>query len=1021
MSSALEKAKSRLFGDTQPIGGENPELDIATQNNEIDFSSLILFAPTQKIASTQPRPTQQSISQIESQQDTQPIRLPQLDIADIEFASESIPDRQPHELEEDNKSDKGKDIETDENQQLEADITRGTLTDDENELHLYDHDKSVDSSVQKVATTKAELEAIDRALNEEKRHQNIQPAFTKRDDINPLEQLVAAFNSDCENLPHGQPSSDGARDQPHLSPITSPIKSGGKIAIESSDSEEEGEFSNVLEAISAPPPPIQENESRTKGSNPVDAYAERLRRQLLSSPTRHSDDSPCISLEDSEGDDHVGESPVPELTKDQRLVIKQKFARKRLETTKYAMISKFNHLHRSKNQFELYNELKRANARQLAALKKDNGDSELLEEIEREEEEMGTLLEREMGRVRRIRRKEKAQEALQKNGNDDDDDDYNEENGSDVPDSGSEVPDSGSEVPDSGSEVPDSDDEEDNGRKNRRNKRAIVSDDEESEENGKEEIRPRHDDSYMFGSEGPSEEPLHYEQIMQIHARDDDSFQTPNEENTKESYRLFQNLGPTSGTQEDSFIGNDNDSIGNLEAPSFNDLSFGTPASGLPTQADTQNVEKQSLLTQIDDDDEVSPSLVAEGRQKIQENRTQAKEEEEEEEDEEELKARVAAYEAKIRRKELKNRLARKEMERRGIKNIVDGEAEESEDEWKGIGGADREDSDQADSEDEKMIDNTLNIDLNDEEIRKKFMEDYHIKDRKELEKLMDDVKNHKLNKKARGNGFDIELSDEEDELLMQYKRQKLQEQKQRLMANQELQKLAKNEKSKAFFESIHDEVIPVRLEENDDDQEEPVPESVAEEEDPEPKKIVLNEDFVQRQLSFLSKKNDDDDERYNAIQERARKQHGIDSDVEDWRFLKERSVSNLFHSATQEDTQTLKRTIEDVQTDEDEEEEMSLFKRPSIVSSFRSFKEKQGAQVSNGKHFSGVTVNKQYKVASGSKASITYLSKASKANDNNKHVTNGEFKSSRAMQIERDLKQNKSNLRLLRNVGSFE
>lgn len=73
-------------------------------------------------------------------------------------------------------------------------------------------------------------------------------------------------------------------------------------------------------------------------------------------------------------------------------------------------------------------------------------------------------------------------------------------------------------------------------------------------------------------------------------------------------------------------------------------------------------------------------------------------------------------------------------MERRGLKNIIEGEAEESEDEWKGLGGVDGEVSDVANSEDERMIDNNFNIDLKNEEIRKKFMEDYQIKDQKELE-----------------------------------------------------------------------------------------------------------------------------------------------------------------------------------------------------------------------------------------------------------------------------------------------
>ena len=139
-------------------------------------------------------------------------------------------------------------------------------------------------------------------------------------------------------------------------------------------------------------------------------------------------------------------------------------------------------------------------------------------------------------------------------------------------------------------------------------------------------------------------------------------------------------------------------------------------------------------------------------------------------------------------------------MERRGLKNIIEGEAEESEDEWKGLGGVDGEVSDVANSEDERMIDNNFNIDLKNEEIRKKFMEDYQIKDQKELEKLLDDIKNHRLIKRAGvANGLDIEISDEEDSLLEAYRRQKLMEQQQRLLKNKKLLEIYKM-KSQSFL-----------------------------------------------------------------------------------------------------------------------------------------------------------------------------------------------------------------------------
>ena len=55
-------------------------------------------------------------------------------------------------------------------------------------------------------------------------------------------------------------------------------------------------------------------------------------------------------------------------------------------------------------------------------------------------------------------------------------------------------------------------------------------------------------------------------------------------------------------------------------------------------------------------------------------------------------------------------------------------------------------------------------------------MEEYQIKDQKELEKLLDDIKNHRLIKRTgiNSNGLDIEISDEEDQLLEAYRKQNL-------------------------------------------------------------------------------------------------------------------------------------------------------------------------------------------------------------------------------------------------------
>lgn len=1045
---------SLLFGGTQVIG-DNQEnaLDEKQQENALDSNqNRDVDSETQKVPETLLSLTQKVI------------RLPQLELDEQDFVKSSLiaapPLIQGHEegqedvlgLTKEEKLARLVDLKRlerfREDQHLQADISHTTLTDEENDLDDA-ADTTRDSSIQKNATTKKELEEIDRRLNEQKRNRVIQPLFQKRD-ADPLKQLVAAFDSDSEA--EIAPSSEPVL---KLSPTTSPMKvSNGKGEIEL-DSDSDFDTSNVLDMIANPQLPIAKNRK-----NPIDEYAQRLRKEMLSSPTRS--DEFVIALEDS-GDETAAESApadIPELTKEQQFILKQRYSRKKFERIKNSFTySKFHQPRAREKSLKLFNELRAANVKQLNELKENNPDAELLEEIEKEEEEMGNLLEREMERVRRIRKKEKlqekAKEMLLKGGdNDDDDADYSDhETKEEVPDSEVDSDAGESEFSD---EIDLADEESE---KLSRRKRVLLSDDEDNSPSTQQGVT-RHDDSYMFG--GTSDEVDIPDDLMQVRAggNDEPSLRAmdhgvvPNE-----SHELFLNLAPRK-VQDVSFAESLADESFHVpELPSFQDITETQEKEGdsLPTQADsllysaTQVIPSDTRAiasatqvipsathtigplnmagesTQADpysDEEESFPAAVNKGRRHISKNALQSVQEEDEEDDEAEdeteqelLKEKLALFEAKIRRKELKARRLRKEMERKGIKNVVEGEAEESEDEWKGIGGAENEDSDQADSEDERMIDNDFNIDLNDEEVRKKFMEQYQIKDRKDLEKLIDDIKNHKLTKRARANRFDIELSDEEDELLMAYRRQKLQEQKQRLLANLKLMKLAENDKSRAFFESIQEEPNLLTLDDEPEDEDSssessPKPSEsnsqstdADEAEAPSAKKVIrIEEAFVQKQLSFLSKTDDDD---YLEIQRVSNAQHGIGSDdeMDDLATLKSRSLSNLYtRSQTPEvvslDAESNKRTHEEIETDDDDDDGFShVFKRPSMVASFRSFQEKQGVQVST-KSFSGVTVNKQYKVASGSKASITYMSRSSKQ----KKAPVSKYESSKAKEIEESI-----------------
>lgn len=509
---------------------------------------------------------------------------------------------------------------------------------------------------------------------------------------------------------------------------------------------------------------------KPRKANPIDEYAQKLKRELANDEMSLSDDD------------------VPKLSKVQTLLVKLRLAKVEKVVVKA----------------NLYSELKRENMRQLRKVKEADPDANNEEEIEREEEEMGNILEREIERARRIRKQEKMAEK----GTDED--------------------------------VPESD--------------------------GYESEKP----------EDPEEdEPVGVRVQSQSEPAPSIQF-SPRAEKERE---LFQNLA-TQNRSADTSFGEDVVAV----APSFQDISQTTATQVDGTLADAESDDEPELLNP---------------------------EEPTEEEKAENLR-RLEVYEAKIRRKELLARKRRLRLEKLAAKNILEGEAEESDDEWHGVGGADEEVSDEADSDDERMIDNDFGLDLNDEAVRKKFMEEHKIRDRRELEKLLADVQNHKLSRRAR-HGLDVELSDEEDELLLAYRRQKLQEQRARGVR-------VTDDKTRAFFE--HEEAAVV-LSDSDD---------------------KVEASFVQQQLSFLSRTLEHE---YARIQD--------DDDLDGFALLK----------------RSLSIRMEEVPTDRDEpSDDERVFKRPSVVQLFRA--QHREAQVAG--HFLGVTVHKQYKVASGAKAAITYM-----------------------------------------------
>ncbi|CUM46231.1 uncharacterized protein AC631_00045 [Debaryomyces fabryi] len=1040
-------------------------------------------------------------------------------------------------------------------EELEADITHTTLTDEENDLN--DHNESVVTS----HVSDKQMKETDEFLNIKKREKIIQPEF-KRKVVFTKDRLLSAFEEEgSEQSDIDNNSQDTAIKS---SPVTSPLKVINKADPLAGNNDEEDE--NILSFLDSLHSPRQKPKQPHK--NPIEIYAENLKQQLLSSPTKSTNnkvislDSDLESGSNSESEIetqrmeiHDELKKIPQLSKEDKLSIKQRFSKKKMsaQTPVFAslprLLRKIMSLEKNSNSTSFLGHLRKANINQLVSNKHKDPDHEILQELEKDEEVMGSLLEREMEKVRNIRRKEKLREkaalALAGKGISEDAEDAADENYDKEDYTDEEVPDSemDSDFSSNYDSVDEDNEEEEKLEKEqleheenldynpfkakRKARRMVVSDDDDDDgtKSAEESQRKRNDDSYMFGvvDERDNDDSLGIENddyITTVNTQKlkavfgtgasltqafENGTQVLNKKNNtenildslrevdsgeeqveqqsvhehgtedihNENYELFKNLKPRESiANTESQISEDinKSSIFHTELPSFQDIVESdiqyTQPDSISTQVD--NPSQYDASTQIDDatqvvshieaanitdfetvdkedeDEDINPSTLRTGRKLIRKNATLNKimEDDEQSEDErspEYIQQQIKLYEEKIRRKELKARRRQKELERMGIKNVVEGEAEESEDEWHGLGGVDGDLSDdQANSEDEKMIDNNFNIDLKNDDIRRKFMEEYQIKDQKELEKLLDDIKNHRLTKRVNGNGFDIELSDEEDELLAAYRKQKLKEQRARLMDNKKLHALAKNEKSKAFFDSIQDSTLIVNFDDGEDDLDgEMKEESNANAKDPfrssdkegksdeseedeiekEPRKktIRVEESFVQKQLSFLMKNGKED---YESEQRISNRQHGFDSsedEIDDLQALKSKSLSNL-HSGKRSESPTAleetlnKRTHDDSDTDVDEEFMPSL-KKPSIIKSFRLSSSQQGIQVKDGKQFSGVTISKQYKTASGSKASITYLSK-NKRNP---------IKSLKEKQIERSLNNAKNNNTKLFNSGGFD
>lgn len=140
-------------------------------------------------------------------------------------------------------------------------------------------------------------------------------------------------------------------------------------------------------------------------------------------------------------------------------------------------------------------------------------------------------------------------------------------------------------------------------------------------------------------------------------------------------------------------------------------------------------------------------------------------------------------------------------------KDIVDEAAEESEDEYAGLGGLSDDDVGEENEEDRKMIDHDTQVGKGDEaKLAGLYADRERQQDEAAVSKLLKDITTGALRRK-RGVGDDLDLSDEEDEAARrrEAKRREYAKMRRELFKDEAVEKISEDKKKGAFLKSIED------------------------------------------------------------------------------------------------------------------------------------------------------------------------------------------------------------------------
>ncbi|VEU23095.1 DEKNAAC104067 [Brettanomyces naardenensis] len=228
---------------------------------------------------------------------------------------------------------------------------------------------------------------------------------------------------------------------------------------------------------------------------------------------------------------------------------------------------------------------------------------------------------------------------------------------------------------------------------------------------------------------------------------------------------------------------------------------------------DSEEAPGDTLVDSEDDEDDEKVKVTANRRLRstkldsiteVAENASSGSDEEVYE-DEETRKLRLFKIQEAKRRDRERRKALRKEFKEAGMAEVLENEAVESDDEWHGIGGEDGEGSDRENSEDEKLLDDSSKIEVDEDKIRANLAQHNVEADDELVKKIYRDLKSGAFRKRRAHDGaYELDLSDDEDDYMREfYERRRKEYLEQQYLKDAGLRELAKNQSSRAFYETI--------------------------------------------------------------------------------------------------------------------------------------------------------------------------------------------------------------------------